>query len=65
MMGAPEGLLQPGFSLSLLPYRPVMQPSSSAWTTFEVSTSPLPVQSSRSRICACQWQNHLCQHCKG
>jgi hypothetical protein len=47
----PEGFFHSGFGFRLLPYRPAMQPCSSAFTTLEVSTSPLPVQSSRSRIC--------------
>ncbi len=47
----PVGLLQAVFTCSLLPKTPMMHPSSSARTTLDMSTSPLPVPSSTSKIC--------------
>lgn len=50
---SPEGLIQAGFRRSLLLFRPVMQPSSSARTTCGVATScPLASQVQHRRACA-------------
>ena len=48
----PLGFCHRGLRRSLPPLSPTMHPSSSAWTTLAVSTSPLPVQSTTSTTCS-------------